>query len=40
MIITKTPYRVSLFGGGTIIKLFSNMGITVGGSIDKYVTYH
>ena len=39
MIISKTPYRVSLFGGGTDhYDYFSKHGgITVGGSIDKYI---
>ncbi len=39
MIISKTPYRVSLFGGGTDhYNYFSKHGgITVGGSIDKYI---
>ena len=39
MIITKTPYRVSLFGGGTDHQTFFSKygGITVGGSIDKYI---
>tara|TARA_Y100000768_G_scaffold375568_1_gene346518 strand:+ start:137 stop:1114 length:978 start_codon:yes stop_codon:yes gene_type:complete len=39
MIISKTPYRVSLFGGGTDhYDYFSKYnGITVGGSINKYI---
>ena len=39
MIISKTPYRVSLFGGGTDhFNFFSKYGgITVGGSINKYI---
>ena len=39
MIISKTPYRVSLFGGGTDhYDYFSkHNGITVGGSINKYI---
>jgi len=39
MIISKTPYRVSLFGGGTDhYNYFSKYdGITVGGSINKYI---
>lgn len=39
MIISKTPYRVSLFGGGTDhYKYFSKYGgVTVGGSINKYI---
>ena len=39
LIITKTPLRVSLFGGGTDhYDYFSKYdGITVGGSINKYI---
>ena len=39
MIISKTPYRVSLFGGGTDhYDYFSkHIGVTVGGSINKYI---
>lgn len=39
MIISKTPYRVSLFGGGTDHKeYYSKMGgIVIGGAIDKYM---
>ena len=39
MIISKTPYRVSLFGGGTDhYDYFSKHdGFTVGGSINKYI---
>ena len=39
MIISKTPYRVSLFGGGTDhYNYFSKYGgVTLGGSIDKYI---
>ena len=39
MIISKTPYRVSLFGGGTDHKeYYSKMGgIVIGGAINKYM---
>jgi len=39
MIISKTPYRISLFGGGTDhYEYFSKKGgIVLGGSIDKYI---
>ena len=39
MIISKTPYRVSLFGGGTDhYAYFSKYGgITIGGTINKYI---
>ena len=39
MIISKTPYRVSLFGGGTDHHDYfsKHNGITVGGSINKYI---
>lgn len=39
MIISKTPYRVSLFGGGTDHSSYfkKNYGITIGGSINKYL---
>jgi len=39
MIITKTPFRVSLFGGGTDYREWfqSNGGLVVGGTINKYL---
>ena len=38
MIVCKTPFRVSLFGGGTDFPEFYNKygGAVIGGSIDKY----
>ena len=39
MLVSKTPLRVSLFGGGTDYPSFfeSNEGKVIGGSIDKYI---
>ena len=38
MIISKTPFRISLFGGGTDFPIYykENGGCVIGGSIDKY----
>ena len=38
MIIAKTPFRISLFGGGTDFPSYylTNGGCVVGGTIDKY----
>ena len=38
MIIVKTPFRVSLFGGGTDFPKYylNNGGCVIGGSIDKF----
>ena len=39
MIISKTPLRISLFGGGTDFPEFfkKRKSVIIGGSIDKYV---
>tara|TARA_Y100000591_G_scaffold333225_1_gene374783 strand:- start:2758 stop:3744 length:987 start_codon:yes stop_codon:yes gene_type:complete len=39
MIISKTPYRISLFGGGTDHKEYYNKmnGLVIGGAINKYL---
>ena len=41
MIITKTPFRISFFGGGTDLPTFSKKygGAVIGSSINKYI-YH
>lgn len=38
MIITKTPYRISLFGGGTDFEEYNskNKGLVIGATINKY----
>ena len=38
MIIAKTPFRISLFGGGTDFPSYylKHQGCVVGGTIDKY----
>ena len=39
MIISKTPFRISLFGGGTDLPAYLNrakVGLTVGFAINKY----
>ena len=38
MIISKTPFRISLFGGGTDFPNYylKNEGCVIGGTIDKY----
>ena len=42
LVITKTPLRVSIFGGGTDVKFFYKYedGKVVSFAINKYITLH